>query len=928
MEYLYWQRGGGGKDGTDPVYYFTLESSRSTTPPSSGDGEFLTTQIPQNIFIQNESPSEDTEGVASSAEKPKQARKFQDDAEMEVEAGVVVARQLEAKANSEAPSSFKNVSNTTMSLSQGILPRHRVSTRGTTAAKNNTRSLDGLTPPDAGCTLVQRYTITAGFDTVRLTLKLGFIKPLIEETLGIAYTKNLSLNVRFIIEGCSEKIDAVLGTKQGYLTRWSRIRSLLGGFLFGDELVFTYMGKRNTGHNAVYYFTLKKVSISMSDAEEEDEEMMEKDDMEAEGGLLMLLNAATAEPDESMDNLMKDLEEWNNKYDDGESSPPLVDVTRPVEEKEMQKMSPCPAPLPLQEAKNDTGLPAPVIDPEPESSLLLDFIPIPAAPLPGADAPVAPPSSPVEAAALATENEEPGSNRLAVSLLQSANLLNQGIPEQKMEISRAPNAPTMFQQLLQGPPSQLPSLPQLVNFEIRKLPDPRLELNSPSVFATCANEINALESQMRSVAAAAELATDNSAGFPNEKAIQRYSRARYFVDIGTAKRSYVFRSGDAGVFYDQQDDLFSHHVFKENSNWGGSYIASFKTPLVEELKAHGANMSYSLENVLRGQWPYKVWMGDMKNTALLPAGVGVVALEDIPAGSFVAQFIGEYISWEELPKPTPEIFIAYCEQAKLAPSQNEEEQGEERKEHELVPNNKNENSGLADEKDTTAVGERPKNVLWVGNLLPYCNECALKDLFSKFGKVVLFTLVRGWKNSYAVITFANLSAAVNAMNGLQGTEIPSLSGRKSLLMRYKSHAKAGSKTATDGGGHANNISDYDDFYYRNMHSQAAKRYRVLFAEGTECLVPTDAAKTILATQKILVENSSLPNSLRYKDQWRSLETTIIDSSFTGNATHFMRRSEVHFNLARVQLNVPNGPTKILYYAKRDIVKGEELVREI
>ena len=41
----------------------------------------------------------------------------------------------------------------------------------------------------------------------------------------------------------------------------------------------------------------------------------------------------------------------------------------------------------------------------------------------------------------------------------------------------------------------------------------------------------------------------------------------------------------------------------------------------------------------------------------------------------------------------------------------------------------------------------------------------------------------------------------------------------------------------------------------------------------------------------------------------------------------MRRSEVHFNLARVQLNVPNGPTKILYYAKRDIVKGEELVRE-
>ena len=38
MEYLYWQRGGGGKDGTDPIYYFTLESTKPSTSPSSGKG--------------------------------------------------------------------------------------------------------------------------------------------------------------------------------------------------------------------------------------------------------------------------------------------------------------------------------------------------------------------------------------------------------------------------------------------------------------------------------------------------------------------------------------------------------------------------------------------------------------------------------------------------------------------------------------------------------------------------------------------------------------------------------------------------------------------------------------------------------------------------------------------------------------------------
>jgi len=62
-------------------------------------------------------------------------------------------------------------------------------------------------------------------------------------------------------------------------------------------------------------------------------------------------------------------------------------------------------------------------------------------------------------------------------------------------------------------------------------------------------------------------------------------------------------------------------------------------------------------------------------------------------------------------------------------------------------------------------------------------------------------------------------------------------------------------------------------------------------------------------------------------QWRRLESTIIDARCGGNATYFMRPSGKNFNLARVQLNVHNGPTKILYYAKRDIVKGEELVRE-
>jgi hypothetical protein len=79
-----------------------------------------------------------------------------------------------------------------------------------------------------------------------------------------------------------------------------------------------------------------------------------------------------------------------------------------------------------------------------------------------------------------------------------------------------------------------------------------------------------------------------------------------------------------------------------------------------------------------------------------------------------------------------------------------------------------------------------------------------------------------------------------------------------------------------------------------------------------------------------VERAAAPsgrNAAINNSQWRRLETTILDAKKYGNATRFMRRSEDNFNLARVELHVPNGPTKVLYYAKRDIVRGEELIRE-
>ena len=650
---------------------------------------------------------------------------------------------------------------------------------------------------------MQRYLITSSVKKSNLGLKVGFLKSLLEDTLGITYSPDTILTVFLHIEkkGCSGsgfvEIYATISTKRKYLSAWTRVSSLLGGAVRYDELVFTYKGKKLINNEPAYYFSLRKVSGGWCD------------DGEVDGADDETVSLPSTEPDDSMDDLLRDNEQYNKKWDGQAISPSPVLATNTEEEK-IKNFGPSPS------------------------------FPAPGGNLRSTETPSKPHSThPSPASVLPKKRDVEGGH--------------EDVPLKKRKML-------------------------LLESKNNKEPDPRtLELKPPLVLETCANEINALESQIRTVAASsassaaaaassAAAAAKIAAGFANEKATHRYSRAVHFVETGTAMRSTVFKDGDAGVFYNHVDHRFSSYTFKESSRWGETFIASIKTPLIVALKAHGAIISPSLETVLRGRWPYNLWMGDLNNTALLPAGVGVVALEDIPAGSFVAQFIGEYISWDDLPKPTPEIFIAYCEQAKLASNKTEHVEVKEEPVVLTGDIDSKESGECSDDEiyhneiDTLVSKPEATKHLWLGNISRKCTDSALEQIFDGEVSVRLFATNKV-KRPYAYVNFPTVSGAVNAMDKLQGSIIFSVTGGKPLLIRFTQAENEG-----DGGGGGGDKDDgtagggddcsryYEDFYYRNLQSEAGKRYRVHIAEGTECVVP--------------VENGSCPKQLKLIERGR------------------------------------------------------------
>ncbi|KAG7673684.1 hypothetical protein KSW81_006879 [Nannochloris sp. 'desiccata'] len=190
---------------------------------------------------------------------------------------------------------------------------------------------------------------------------------------------------------------------------------------------------------------------------------------------------------------------------------------------------------------------------------------------------------------------------------------------------------------------------------LNKVPDVGRELKHPSILTTCADEINYLETLMHSIASTAADSVVVTKEIGNKSVVdrnfRRYFLAKYLIKIGIATEMSDTHPSNVvkGVYYDRKSEVFSNFRYTESSTWCGGTVGGLKASLINQLKTHGASISHSLESVLRLRWLYKVWIGDMNNTALLPDRVGVVALEDIPAGSFVAQFLGAYVSLNNLP---------------------------------------------------------------------------------------------------------------------------------------------------------------------------------------------------------------------------------------------------------------------------------------
>ncbi|KAL4519634.1 hypothetical protein Ndes2526B_g01786 [Nannochloris sp. 'desiccata'] len=859
MEYRYWQSCGGGKNGKDPVYYFTLESAGLSSTGGSGEASM---QIEVNFNRKRSFEGDSQERGTTSCEKPKHPSRSTTST-IDRAAADALASMAKAQATS-----FKSAPNV------DAPPRHRaplVSTgiRNINELSNHytsdiAKEMEKLTPPDPDCPSMWTHTITSGLDRPRLGLKLAFIRPLLEETLGITYTKNLLLKVRILIEGkgCESVFErAIVSTKQNYLSQWRKIRSLLGGADFGDDLIFMYKGKVQEESGYVYYFALKKQSNSGTDDKIEKPDATE--DLDA---------AEEKESEQSMGDLMKELEEWNKKYEESPAIPlpPVAPIRRPD-------------------------------GPEPLKSRPIVFI---------QDARLLRADSRSTSPSLApTEIEEEAEEVEAASEMEA-------LQPRKMLLER---------------------------LKPSKVPDLQREAKPLSVLQTCANEINALEAFVSSVKASATADTAKSKG-DSLLNMHRHRLAQHFVDSGVASELGNHHGGAFNVFMDLKSGLLSHFKYKEQSFWYRDYIGKLKKPLLTDLEHHGASISHSLERVLMGQWPFKVWVGDMNNRDLLPAGVGVVALEDIPAGSCVTQFIGHYISSGELPAPSIRIYDAYREEeAELEHFKEEEEEedggctcggnGDLMQKHRKTssfgcPDEMNEE---IKEANVAVKVSKSTKTLWLGNISRNCTQYDIFKLFSKYGEVVRLKLVNHSKQRpYAFIYFKTASAGEDAFEDLEGAILPSITGEKPLVLSYQkgSDEKKYDRGSTRARGHDEDDLTKGFMYYRSRHSEATKRYCVHMARGTECVVPAAAAKT--KRQKKVVNGSIPPHGSNIptnNDQWRRLESTIITARHGGNATYFMRPSEKNFNLSRVQLNVPNGPTKILYYAKRNIVKGEELVRE-
>jgi len=918
MEYRYWHRSGGGKNGKDPVYYFTLESGK---PSSTGVAEEASAQIEALVSHKSSFEAKSQERIATLLEKPKQHSQTTVDT-MDLAAADELAKyqatSLKAAPNADVPPRHCAPLVPTGIRNINDLSVHDPSDLGDQIFQQMTR----LILPDPSRPLVRTHTITCGTDTPRLGLRIGFIKPLVEDTLGFPFTKDLSFKVRLLIERNGRESvfeHAVVSTKKNYLSTWRKILSLLGGAEIGDDLIFTYKGKVQEGNQYFYYFTLKKQSYSG------DEEGDHDNHTAAEN-----LDAANEDEksDISIGDLLKELEDWNKKYDEDSPASPLAVAAPRVEKKERKPDQPL--------FRYNPQLLAPRVEKKEEikpQQPLFQNSPRQAAP----SLPVAPTRRP--------DGPEPLKSRPFLCIqdarfLKASSLTKSASPSLA---STEPNEVTFVEEGATEIDSLQPRKKRSVleRLKPRKFSNLRPEVKHVSVLKACADEINALESLMGSVrdsAPADTVKTKDSLLL----SMHRHRLAKHFVDSGIASEMRTNLNGIRNVFMDSKGGLLANMTYKEQSLWCGDNVGSLKEPLLDDLRQHGAFMSHSLRRVLMGQWPFKRWVGDMNNRDLLPAGVGVVALEDIPAGSFVSQFIGQYISWGALPGPSLELYTAYCEEeAEFEYSMKEENDAQEGGSHDgenlrlmqtqtIDPHDEmhqEKEEDQIEESQGARTGSKSAKSLWLGNLSLECTEDDLSKVFSRYGEVASLMIGNRSKGRpYAFVNFKTATAGEEAIADLKGAALPSVTGEQPLLIEFQ-------KTEKKNYGASFGNDDGDDLiegsmYHCSRGSEASKRYRVHMARGTECVVPAAAAKTY--KQKNLVDELASPygsNISINNDQWRRLNTTIISAGRFGNATYFMRLSEKNFNLARVQLNVPNGPTKILYYAKRDIVKGEELVRE-
>lgn len=96
--------------------------------------------------------------------------------------------------------------------------------------------------------------------------------------------------------------------------------------------------------------------------------------------------------------------------------------------------------------------------------------------------------------------------------------------------------------------------------------------------------------------------------------------------------------------------------YTEGCVWGSAEVPSVDAAMLRRLQTLGLHSVSTLVPLLQGKSPFRLWAGRVAEGASASAGIGssancgevaVVALETIPAGSWVMQWGGEYLTTEE-----------------------------------------------------------------------------------------------------------------------------------------------------------------------------------------------------------------------------------------------------------------------------------------